>query len=117
MSSPTSAKLTDERLAQLLEVGTFPPPPGFTARSRVHEAAIEKASADGPAWWAEQARERLDWDTAFTTVLDESNPLSIPGSPTAGSTPPTTAWTGMSRLVMVTGSRSTGSARRVSAAT
>ena len=74
MSSPTSAKLTDERLAQLLEVGTFPPPPGFTARSRVHEAAIEKASADGPAWWAEQARERLDWDTAFTTVLDESNP-------------------------------------------
>ena len=74
MIIPTSAKLTDERVAQLLEVRTFPPPPGFTARSRVREAAIEKASADGPAWWAEQARERLDWDTAFTAVLDESNP-------------------------------------------
>ncbi len=34
-------------------------------------------AADSPAWWAEQARERLDWQTPFSTVLDDSNPPFI----------------------------------------
>src|SRR5207342_3581678 len=34
----------------------------------------EKAAADGPAWWADQARQRLDWQTPFSSVLDDSNP-------------------------------------------
>jgi len=37
-------------------------------------AAVYDHAADGPAWWAKQARERIDWQTPFTTVLDDSNP-------------------------------------------
>ena len=34
----------------------------------------EQAAADPQAWWARQARRRLDWDTPFAEVLDDSNP-------------------------------------------
>src|SRR6266581_5152790 len=34
----------------------------------------EQAAADPAAWWAVQARERLHWDTPFSSVLDDSNP-------------------------------------------
>jgi len=39
----------------------------------VADAAVyEQAAADPDAWWADQARQRLDWDTPFTEVLDDS---------------------------------------------
>ncbi len=37
-------------------------------------AVYEQAAADLQAWWAEQARQRLDWDSPFSEVLDDSNP-------------------------------------------
>jgi acetyl-CoA synthetase len=63
------------RLEQLLAEDRFPPPRGFTATAVENELAVyEAASANPAAWWAEQARERLDWVTPFTAVLDDSNP-------------------------------------------
>jgi acetyl-CoA synthetase len=58
----------------LLRVADFPPPASFAARAQVRDPAIYEQAADGPAWWAEQARQRLDWDTPFSAVLDDSNP-------------------------------------------
>jgi acetyl-CoA synthetase len=64
-----------ERLEGLLQVDTFPPPAGFAARAQVRDPAVyEQAAADPEAWWAAQARERLHWDTPFSTVLDDTNP-------------------------------------------
>jgi acetyl-CoA synthetase len=64
-----------ERLEQLLLVKEFEPPSAFAARAQVRDQAVyEKAAADGPAWWADQARQRLSWDTPFSSVLDDSNP-------------------------------------------
>ena len=63
-----------ERLDQLLEVEAFPPPPDFAEQARVRDPAIYGQAADAPAWWAEQARQRLDWQAPFSAVLDDSNP-------------------------------------------
>jgi acetyl-CoA synthetase len=50
---------------------TFPPSPEFVAAANVADAAIyQRAAADAPAFWAEQARELLDWDTDFHTALE-----------------------------------------------
>src|SRR5215471_10442875 len=70
---PRTQSSVEERLEQLLQTGEFPPPPGFAERAKVRDQAVyEKAAADGPAWWADQARERLDWQTPFGSVLDDS---------------------------------------------
>src|SRR5580692_3002656 len=63
----------EERLEQLLQAPDFPPPAGFAAQAEVADAAVyERAAADPQAWWAGQARQRLDWDTPFAEVLDDS---------------------------------------------
>jgi acetyl-CoA synthetase len=64
----------EEHLDRLLEVDRFPPPAPFVERARFTDPEIYRQAADGPAWWADQARDRLDWHTPFTTVLDDSNP-------------------------------------------
>jgi acetyl-CoA synthetase len=72
---PATQPPVEERLEQLLQVGEFAPPPDFAAHAQVRDLAVyDKAAADGPAWWAEQARQRLDWETPFSAVLDDSNP-------------------------------------------
>src|SRR6266566_7190756 len=72
---PGTQASDEERLEQLLQAGEFPPPPEFAARAKVPDQAVyEKAAADGPAWWADQARQRLDWQTPFSSVLDDGNP-------------------------------------------
>ena len=72
---PRTQSSLEERLEQLLQTEEFPPPPEFAKRAKVRDQAVyEKAAADGPAWWADQARERLDWQTPFSSVLDDSNP-------------------------------------------
>ncbi len=72
---PGTQASVEERLEQLLQAGEFPPPPEFAARAKVRDQAVyEKAAADGPAWWADQARQRLAWPTPFSSVLDDSNP-------------------------------------------
>src|ERR1700720_3704507 len=65
----------EERLERLLQAPDFAPPAEFAAQAKVTDAAVyEQAAADPQAWWAGQARQRLDWDTPFTEVLDDSNP-------------------------------------------
>jgi acetyl-CoA synthetase len=60
---------------QPLEFTTFLPPAEFAEHARVADPGIyAQAEADAPAWWAEQARQRLDWHTPFQAVLDDSNP-------------------------------------------
>src|ERR1700684_11284 len=73
MSAPPTE--AEQRLELLLEVKDFAPPAGFTAQAKVADPAVyEQAAADPQAWWAGQARQRLDWATPFTEVLDDSNP-------------------------------------------
>ncbi len=64
----------EQHLDQLLAVERFEPPARFVADTQVGDADVYAQAADAPAWWAEQARQRLDWDTTFSTVLDDSNP-------------------------------------------
>jgi acetyl-CoA synthetase len=64
-----------EQLSRLLDVTEFSPPADFASRAQVTDPDIDKqAASDAPAWWAEQARQRLDWQTPFREVLDDSNP-------------------------------------------
>ncbi len=50
---------------------TFPPSAEFVASANLSDPAIyRRAASDPPAFWAEQARELLDWDTDFHTALD-----------------------------------------------
>ena len=73
MSTPATP--AEERLEQLLQAPDFAPPAEFAAQAKVADAAVyEQAAADPQAWWAGQARQRLDWDTPFAEVLDDSNP-------------------------------------------
>ena len=79
MPTPPSSNRTpsslQERIDQLQEVAAFPPPAEFARHAQVTDPAVyDLAAADQPAWWAEQARSRLDWQTPFSAVLDESNP-------------------------------------------
>ena len=65
----------EKRLELLLQVKDFAPSAEFAAQAKVSDQAIyERAAADPPAWWADQARQRLDWAAPFTEVLDDSNP-------------------------------------------
>ena len=60
-----------DRIEQLSSVEAFSPPTGFAAQARVRDPGdYARAAADGPAWWAEQARQRLDWHTPFSAVLE-----------------------------------------------
>jgi Acetyl-coenzyme A synthetase N-terminus len=71
---PDSHGSLSDHLEQLLQVEKFPPA-GFATTAQVSDPAVdEQAAADPVAWWAMQARERLQWDTPFSLVLDDSNP-------------------------------------------
>jgi acetyl-CoA synthetase len=72
MSDPYSSP--GARLEELLQSDKFPPPAEFAGRAKVRDPAIfDQAAVDPAAWWARQARERLHWDTPFSSVLDDSN--------------------------------------------
>ena len=72
MSTP--APQGEDRIELLLATPDFPPPAAFAAQAEVADAAIyERAAVDPDTWWADQARQRLDWDTPFTEVLDDSD--------------------------------------------
>jgi len=71
----SSHSSVDDRLEQLQEIEKFPPLADFAAAAQFRDPAVyEQAAADPAAWWAEQARQRLDWDKPFSSVLDDSNP-------------------------------------------
>jgi acetyl-CoA synthetase len=61
------------RLDELLKVDSFPPPAAFAEHALLRDPGIyELAASDPVAFWADQARELLDWETPFETVLDDS---------------------------------------------
>jgi acetyl-CoA synthetase len=65
----------EQELSELLEVERFEPPAGFREGALLSDPAVyEEAAADPPAWWLRQATELLDWDTAPSESLDDSNP-------------------------------------------
>ncbi len=54
---------------------TFPPAPAFTAQANVSDPDIyEQAAADPEGWWAERARELLDWAQPWHTVCEWNLP-------------------------------------------
>ncbi|WP_062211040.1 acetate--CoA ligase [Demequina oxidasica] len=54
------------------ETRSFPPSPEFAAQANATTESYERASANLPEFWAEQARE-LHWDKPFTETLDWSD--------------------------------------------
>jgi acetyl-CoA synthetase len=65
----------ENELEELLGVESFPPPETFAAAALVKDRSVhDAAEADHVGWWAQQARELLDWDTPFTQTLDDSSP-------------------------------------------
>jgi acetyl-CoA synthetase len=56
----------------LSEDRRFPPSPEFAAQANATADTYSWANADRPAFWAEQARDLLDWSTPFEEVLDWS---------------------------------------------
>ena len=50
----------------LAETRTFPPDPAFVAQANATAALYEEAAADSEAFWARQARERVDWSSRST---------------------------------------------------
>ena len=63
-----------QRLEELLEVESFPPPEEFARDALLNDPAIyAEAAADPLAWWERQARE-LDWFSEWDTTLDDSDP-------------------------------------------
>jgi acetyl-CoA synthetase len=62
-------------LEELQEVDRFDPPEEFRSSALVQDRSLhEQAEKDPEGWWAEQARELLDWSEDFDQVLDESDP-------------------------------------------
>ncbi|VAX03722.1 Acetyl-CoA synthetase, partial [hydrothermal vent metagenome] len=62
----------------LQEDRLFVPSAEFSSKARIKnraelDALRAKAEADHEGFWAELARNELDWQTPFTSVLDESN--------------------------------------------
>ncbi|MCF6255655.1 MAG: acetate--CoA ligase [Gammaproteobacteria bacterium] len=62
----------------LQENRLFTPSTEFSSKARIKnraelDALRAKAEADHEGFWAELARDELDWQTPFTSVLDESN--------------------------------------------
>jgi len=56
----------------LSEERRFPPAPEFVAQANAHQDLYAWAAADRVGFWADQARELVDWDTPFTQTLDWS---------------------------------------------
>ncbi len=61
----------------LVEQRSFPPVDSFVAAARLKPEDLAmlyaQAEADYEGFWAERAREELQWETPFTTTLDESD--------------------------------------------
>lgn len=58
----------------LQEDRRFAPSPQFAAQAVAKPELYEQAKQDRLKFWADQARELLDWETPFTETLDWNNP-------------------------------------------
>ena len=66
--------MTSEALSNLLhENRRFPPSDDFVAQSNARRALYDEAAEDPVAFWENQARTLVSWDSDWTQVLDWSN--------------------------------------------
>ena len=70
MTTPDPSSPALENL--LHESRSFPPSAEFAANAVAQADQYERAASDRLGFWADVAREHLDWQTPFTTVLDDS---------------------------------------------
>jgi acetyl-CoA synthetase len=70
--------MADVTLEALLQEGrTFPPSAAFTKQSLLTDSRLhDAATADPEAFWADQARELLDWYEPFGTVVEWELPFA-----------------------------------------
>ncbi|MCC9196975.1 acetate--CoA ligase [Arthrobacter sp. zg-Y820] len=74
MSEQSPVKQHGDALENLLhEDRSFPPSPEFAANAVAKPSLYEEAAAEGPEFWARQARSLLTWDEDFTETLDWSD--------------------------------------------
>ena len=65
--------MTSEALSNLLhEDRRFPPSDDFAAQANADRALYDEAAADPVAFWENQARDLVSWDSTWTQVLDWS---------------------------------------------
>ena len=65
--------MTSEALSNLLhENRRFPPSDDFAAQANADRALYNEAAADPVAFWENQARDLVSWDSTWTQVLDWS---------------------------------------------
>jgi acetyl-CoA synthetase len=73
-AEPSQASPEIENL--LDETRTFPPDPAFTAQANAKAELYVRAEEDFEAFWAELARERVDWFEPFHTTLEWDLPFA-----------------------------------------
>jgi acetyl-CoA synthetase len=62
-------------LDSMLEIERFEPPEEFRSQAAWSDPKVyEEAAADPEAWWMEQAKDLLDWETEPSQGLDDSDP-------------------------------------------
>ena len=65
----------ERELESMLEIEKFGPPEEFRSQATWSDPKVyEEAAADPEAWWMEQAKDLLDWETEPSQGLDDSNP-------------------------------------------
>jgi acetyl-CoA synthetase len=75
MGAEAEKESMERELDSMLEIEKFEPPEGFRADALWSDPKVyEEAAADPEAWWMEQAKELLDWETEPSQGLDDSNP-------------------------------------------
>jgi len=71
-----SVEQRPEIVTLMAERGSFDPPAAFAARANATPALYDEANADFEAFWAREARERVDWETPFHTTLKWELPFA-----------------------------------------
>ncbi len=75
MATEQASSGLEHELESMLEIEKFEPPEEFRQRATLSDPAIyDEAAADPVAWWHRQATELLEWDTAPSEALNDSNP-------------------------------------------
>jgi acetyl-CoA synthetase len=65
----------ERELESMLEIEKFEPPEEFRSQATWSDPKVyEEAAADPEAWWMEQAKDLLDWETEPSQGLDDSDP-------------------------------------------